>query len=371
MKIEHADCQLLHVMPARPRASAEEQRQGRLAHTITLLVQLRTDTGLTGIGFAYTLQGTGRGLHFTAVDDIVPLLVGEDPLDHERLEAKVYWRLQGIGRRGLVPQAYSAFDMALWDLKGKAANLPLFKLLGGARESVPAYASDSAWLYMKPAEIVRASQSYLDQGLMGIKVKVGADPGSDAERLHSLREAWGDDIWLAVDANQRYDYATALALGHFFEDDIGVDWFEEPILCEDVAGHARLAERLETPIAAGESLDHRDEFERYLEKNALGILQPDITRLGGITSFLRVAALADQHHKPMAPHLMPEVMVQLACALPRITCVEWMPWFVELFQNPPRFVGGRLVPGAGPGLGLDLNPDAVAKFRVIPGALSS
>lgn len=361
--IERIDCTLLHVLPARPRASAEEQRQGRLAHVVTLLVQLHTDTGHTGLGFAYALQGSGRGLYYTALDDIAPLLQGEESLDHERLEAKAAWRLQGIGRRGLVPQAYSAFDTALWDLKGKVANLPLHKLLGGARASVPAYASDSAWLYLKPSEIIRATQSYLDQGLMGVKVKVGADPTSDAQRLHSLRQEWGENVWLAVDANQRYDYATALALGHFFEDEIGVDWFEEPISCADVVGHARLSERLETPIAAGENLDHRDEFERYFERNAISIVQPDITRLGGITAFLRVCALADQHHKAIAPHLMPEVMVQLGCALPRITCVEWMPWFVELFTNPPGFVDGRLVPNATPGLGLELNPDAVAKFR--------
>ncbi len=364
MKIEKVECDLLHVLPARPRASVEEQRQGRLAHIVTLIVQLRTDTGQVGVGFAYALQGTGRGLYYTAVDDVAPLLVGEDPLDHERLEAKAYWRLQTIGRRGLVAQAYSAFDLALWDLKGKAAGLPLYKLLGGARESVPAYGSDTAWLHLNPREIVRESQAYLDQGLMGIKVKVGADPGADAERVQALRNAWGDDVWLAVDANQRYDYATALALGHFFEDEIGIDWFEEPILCEDVAGHKRLAERLETPIAAGEMLFARDEFERYLEADALGILQPDVTRLGGLTPFLRVVALADQYHRPIAPHLMPEVAVHLGCGLPRVTCVEGMPWFVELWQEPPRFVKGRLVPPSRPGLGLELNPDALAKFRV-------
>jgi len=364
MRIVQADCQLLHVRPARPRASAEEERQGRLAHVVTLLVRLTTDAGHVGVGFAYALQGTGRGLYYTAVDDVAPLLVGEDPLDHERLEAKAYWRLQTIGRRGLVAQAYSAFDLALWDLKGKAAGLPLYKLLGGARESVPAYGSDTGWLYLTPREIVRASQPYLDQGLMGVKVKVGADPAADAERLHELRAAWGDDIWLAVDANQRYDYGTALAMGRFFEDEVGVAWFEEPTSCEDVAGHARLAERLDVPIAAGEMLFAADEFERYLAADALGVVQPDVTRLGGLTAFLRVAALADRHHRPVAPHLMPEVAVHLGCGLPRVTCVEWMPWFVELWQEPPRFDNGRLVPPARPGLGLEVDEDAVAKYRV-------
>src|SRR4051794_6300318 len=133
MRITNVDCQLLHVRPERPRASPAEEKAGRQAHIVTLLVQLDTDVGLQGLGFAYALQTSGRALHALAVDDITPLLLGEDPLDNERLEAKAYWRLQTVGRQGLVPQAYSAFDVALWDLKGKAANLPLYKLLGGFR----------------------------------------------------------------------------------------------------------------------------------------------------------------------------------------------------------------------------------------------
>ena len=134
---------------------------------------------------------------------------------------------------------------------------------------------------------------------MGIKVKVGANPESDADRLTRLRDAWGDEVWLGVDANQRYDFPTALAMGHFFEEEIGADWFEEPILSEDVAGHARLAAQLEVPIAAGEMLFDREEFRGYLERNALAVLQPDVTRLGGITGWLKVAALADLYHRPL------------------------------------------------------------------------
>jgi L-alanine-DL-glutamate epimerase-like enolase superfamily enzyme len=362
MRITRCDNQLLRVPLARPRASPAEAAAGRLNHVVVLLTQLDTDVGLRGLGFAYALQGSGRALHAVAVDDLAPLLVGEDPLDHERLAAKVYWRLQTVGRRGLVPQAYSAFDLALWDLKGKAANLPLYKLLGGAREATPVYGSDTAWLWMSVDEILDASRPYLDQGLMGIKVKVGQDPEADADRLTRLREALGDDVWLAVDANERYDYATALAMGHFFEDEVGCDWFEEPITCEDVEGHARLASKLEIPIAAGEMLFGRDEFQAYLGQGALAVVQPDVTRLGGLTGWLKVAALAEQYHRPLSPHLLPEVGVHLACGLPGVTSVEYMPWLYPLFLNPPRIENGRLVPPALPGLGLELNPEAVAKY---------
>jgi L-alanine-DL-glutamate epimerase-like enolase superfamily enzyme len=364
MRITRVETQLLHVPLSRPRASPAEAAAGRLNHIVVLLVQLDTDAGLRGLGVAYTLQGSGRALQAIAVDDLTPLVLGEDPLDHERLATKVYWQLQTIGRRGLVQQAYSAIDLALWDLKGKAANLPLYKLLGGARTAAPCYGSDTAWLWMSPEQILEASQPYLDQGLMGIKVKVGADPEADADRLTKIREALGDEVWLGVDANERYDYATALAMGHFFEEEIGADWFEEPIVCEDVAGHARLASKLEIPIAGGEMLFGLDEFQAYLERDALAVVQPDVTRLGGLTGWLKVAVLAEQHHKPLSPHLLPEIGVHLACGLPGVTSVEFMPWLFPLYLKPPRLENGRLVPPPGAGLGLEINPEAVAKYQV-------
>src|SRR5579885_1458274 len=176
MRITRVVSELLHLPLSRPRASPFEAAAGRLNHIVVLIVHVHTDADLTGLGFAYALQGSGRAMLALVEDDLAPLVVGEDALDHERLASKVYWRLQTIGRRGLVQQAYSAIDVALWDLKGKAANLPLHKLLGGARTAAPCYGSDTAWLWMSPEQILEASHPYLEQGLMGIKVKVGADP---------------------------------------------------------------------------------------------------------------------------------------------------------------------------------------------------
>ena len=163
---------------------------------------------------------------------------------------------------------------------------------------------------------------------------------------------------------ERYDYGTALAMGRFFEEEVGADWFEEPILCEDVQGHARLASKLEIPIAGGEMLFGIDEFRSYLERDALAVVQPDLTRLGGLTAWLKTAALAELHHRPLSPHLLPEVGVHLACGLPAVTSVEYMPWLYPLFANPPKIEQGRLVPPPGPGLGLEIDADAVAKYRV-------
>ena len=364
MRITAIESELVRLPLSRPRASPAEAASGRLNIINVLLVHVETDAGLRGLGFAYTLQGSGRALHAIAVDDVTPLLLGENAFDHERLGAKVYWRLQTVGRLGLVQQAYSAFDVALWDLKAKAAGVPLFRLLGGAREATPVYGSDTAWPWMSVEEILEASRPYLDQGMMGIKVKVGANPEEDADRLTRLREALGDDVWLAVDANERYDYGTALAMGHFFEEDIGCDWFEEPLLCEDVDGHARLAAKLEIPLAAGEMLFSPAEFRAYQERGALAVWQPDVTRVGGITGWLKIAALAEQAHRPLSPHLLPEIGVHLACGLPHVTSVEYMPWLSPLFTHELHFDQGRLVPPPRAGLGMEVDPDMVAKYRV-------
>jgi L-talarate/galactarate dehydratase len=364
VRITQLESELLRLPMTRPVTAGDDER-GRLDHLFILIVYLDTDAGHRGLGYAYSLASGGRALKVIADDDLAPLIVGEDPLDHERLGAKVYRRLQGIGRAGLVAHAYSAVDIALWDLKGKAAGLPLYKLLGGARESAPAYASDTGWLWMTPEEIIEASQPYIEQGLMGIKLKVGnADPEVDAERVTRIREALGEDIWLGVDANQRYDYGTALSMGHFFEEEVGADWFEEPISCEDVEGHVRLADKLEIAIAAGESLYSRDEFRSYLQRGALDIIQPDITRVGGLTAFLKITAACEDHHRPLAPHLFPELAVHLACGLPEVRMIEYMPWLYPIFVEPPALAKGRLVPPQRGGIGLEIRPDAVEKYRI-------
>jgi L-alanine-DL-glutamate epimerase-like enolase superfamily enzyme len=366
MRITRLESHLLRVPLERPITPPDDARRGAgLDHVFALLVHLDTDAGQRGFGFAYAMQGGGRALKAVADDDLAPLVVGEDPLDHERLAAKVYWRLQGIGRVGLVAHAYAAIDLALWDLKGKAAGLPLYKLLGGAREAAPVYASDVGWLWMSPDDIVKGARQYLDQGVMGVKMKIGhADPEDDARRLQRVFDSLGDEVWFAVDANQRYDYSKALLVGRFLDEDIRPDWFEEPLHCDDVEGHARLAERLETPIAVGETLFGRDEFRRYLDARAAAVLQPDVTRLGGLTATLKVAALAEAHHKPLSPHLLPEVAVHLACGLPNVVAVEWMPWLFPVFAEPPTIAGGKIVPPPRPGLGLEMHPEAPAKYGI-------
>lgn len=353
---------LLDIPTTPPRANPKEVSQGRNDRITTLVARVRTSEGLEGIGYAYSLQGAGKAMYWLGKDLLAPLLINENPLDHERLFQKVYWRTQTIGRLGLVPQVYSALDMALWDIKGKTAKLPIHKMLGGARDSASAYISHTGWLWMSVGEILDKTKPFLDQGAMGVKIKVGANPNDDIERLTNIRDGLGEEVWLAVDANERYDLGTALAMGRFFQDEVGVGWFEEPISCENISGHAHLARALDIPIACGEMLFSGQEFQTYLGQGAMDVAQPDITRLGGITPFLKTMAICEGHHVPVAPHLMPEIALHLACGLQQITSVEYMPWMQPVFSNYPTLHQGKLKPLDKPGWGLELNPEALKEF---------
>jgi L-alanine-DL-glutamate epimerase-like enolase superfamily enzyme len=267
MRITQVDTHLLRLPLTRPVALAAGQEPwARRDHLVVLVVYLETNSGRRGVGLAPALRGGGRALKTIVDDDLAPLVTQEDPLDHERLATKAASQLREFARAGLVAEAYSAIDLALWDLKGKVAGLPVHKLLGGARESAPAYAADVGWLSMGPDEIVEAARSYLDGGISGIKMQVGGpSPEADADRVTRVREALGEDVWFGVDGGERYDYATALSMGHFFEEEMGVDWFEDPVPADDVDAHARLADKLEVPIAVGSSLSTPGDFRRYLE----------------------------------------------------------------------------------------------------------
>jgi L-alanine-DL-glutamate epimerase-like enolase superfamily enzyme len=365
MRVKAVDASLLELPLQRPIVAAiSSGDRGSPRKTIFMpVVAVHTDAGLTGLGYAWCLGG-GKAMLTVLQDDLAGVLVGEDPLDHERLWQKLYWKTQGIGRHGLVMQAQSALDLALWDLKGKACGQPVYKLLGGVRDSAPVYGSDGGWLNMSVREILTAAEEYLGQGMKGIKLKVGhEDPLIDLKRVREVRQALGDHVWIAVDANQRWDFPTALRMGREFEQ-LGCAWFEEPMSCEDPAGHARLAAKLDIPIALGETLGSRFEIDAYLRADAVDIVQPDLTRVGGITEFVKIIALCGARHRPLEPHLMMEASVHLACGLPGVVGLEYMPWLTTAFAEPPQLRDGRMIAPQKPGLGLEITRRAMEQCRI-------
>ena len=292
-------------------------------------------------------------------------MLGEDVRDADRLFARAEARFRAVGFAGLAARAYSAIDIALWDAKAKAAGVPLAKLLGGAKPAAAFVVSDAATAGRDAADALKIAKPFLKLGAVGVRVEVGGgDVQADAERVREIQDGLGDDGWIAVTADGRFDLSTALALTHFFED-VGVDVFEDPIPAADAIGYDKLARLAEVPLAVGATLDSRDAFFRIVRDGAVRTIRPDVCRLGGITPFLKVAAVAEAFHVAVSPVRLPEVGVHLACGLACVPHVDAVSWFKDVFAGGATVAGGKMVPAAAPGLGLSVNEENAAKWRVM------
>lgn len=366
MQIRTCEAQLLQIPLVRPVVSGMSSggRGAGLTSIFMPVVTVTTDSGRVGRGYTWTLAAGGQAMRSVIENDLAAGLIGQPACDHEHILHDLYWKTQGVGRHGLVTQAIAAVDLALWDLKGQMAELPLYRLLGGLRDRAPAYGSDGGWLNMSVEEIVAAGREYLEQGMRGVKLKVGHDdPSVDIQRVAEVRDALGADAWIAVDANQRWDLPRATRAGRAFEE-LGCAWFEEPMLCDDVHGHARLSRRLDIPVALGETLGSRFEIHSFLEAGAVEVVQPDLARVGGVTEFLRIATLCEVYRCPVEPHLMMEASVHLACGLPGVEGLEYMPWLTPVFAEPLQLENGCLLAPQAPGLGLEISESLMEKYRV-------
>lgn len=329
-----------------------------------LLVHAETDAGAVGLGFTYLLGPGAAAVRDLLAHELPSLVVGEDARDADRLFARAGRRFAGVGFAGLVARAYAAVDIALWDLKGQAAGLPLHRLLGGARPSAPFFASDLA-PHWRPAEDVLADARPLArQGAMGVRVEVGrGDVQEDADRVRDISDGLGDGGWVGVSAGGRFDLNTAVALAHFFGD-IGVDWFEDPLPAGDALGYRRLADLAEVPLAVGSLFDTPDPFYAVIREGVVRTVRPDVCRLGGITPVAKVAAVAEAFGVAVSPARLPEVGVHLACGLAAVPHVDSVGWFTDVFAGGPHLDDGKLVPSDGPGLGLGVNEEAAERYRV-------
>jgi L-alanine-DL-glutamate epimerase-like enolase superfamily enzyme len=319
-----------------------------------IVVKLETDAGLQGLGFTY-VKGAGAAIVRSLIDsELAPLAVGEDPRVPERLFAKVESHFRPVGFAGLAARAYAAIDLALWDLKGKATGLPLFQLLGGARSSAPFFVSDVAVAGRDAAEAVKLAKPLMKQGATGVRIEIGrGDVQADAERVREISDALGEDSWIGVAADGQFDLGTAQALAHFFED-VGVDWFEDPIPLSDEPGYAKLAGLMETPLAVGSGLGSKETVFRVIRAGDVRTVRLDVLRLGGVTPVLKIAAVAEAFQVAVSPVRLPEVGIHLACGLGGVPHVDYVSWFADVFSGGPVMDGGKLTPRPAPGLGLAL-----------------
>ncbi len=336
------------------------------------VVRVRTDEGLTGIGLGdggVGLSAAPRMIEAT-VESLRPALIGEDPLDNERIWANM-WVPKLIGRRGFTTRVISAVDIALWDLKGKICGLPVAKLLGAHHERLPAYLAGG---YYRPGkgltELAQEMEGYVEFGARAVKMKIGGVAiKEDVERVRSVRAAVGEDVRLLVDANNAYRPYEAIQIARKLEP-FDVYWLEEPVMPDDYRGTALVAASSPIPVASGENEYTRYGFRDLIEHGQAAILNPDASFVGGVTEWVKVAALAQAYDIPVAPHGSQEIHVHLATAVPNGLIVEYYrdttdPLWDHTFVERLPLVDGFVSPPDRPGFGIELDDEALAPFRVL------
>ncbi len=334
------------------------------------LVRVRSDSGAEGIGFCYGGHRGGRVVTLAVRELLADIVVGEDPRRAEGIWDAMYRDTLLHGRRGSVVRAISAVDMALWDLASREADLPLHSYLGGFRDgTVPAYASGGYYAEGKtPDDLADEMRRYVDMGFPAVKMKVGRlSPQDDAVRVRAAREAVGPRIPLFLDANNAWpDAQTAIQAVRMFEE-CEPGWIEEPLMPDDIQGHAEIANSISTPVATGEIHATRWEFQQIVEAGAAAVIQADAGVCGGVTEWRKIAALAAAHSLAVAPHWLADLHVHLVAATPNATWVEYFPDFTvlnigRLFSAGPEARPGGLALPEMPGMGVELDEDAVSRY---------
>lgn len=342
------------------------------------LVRIRTDDGLAGVGEVSPMNVSVT--HPMVEKVFAPLLIGEEASDIARLWRRLYTKPYKLGPMGAQLEALAGVDIALWDLLGKSAGLPIYKLLGGKyRPAAKVYASSMA-RGMSPQQEAERALSYKEQGYFGYKMHSSTpwmhDDGFDQtlETVRAIRELVGPDFDILVDVNNAYYEHTAVKIARALEE-LNVWHFEEPLAAHDYRAYARLAAAVDIPIAAGEQEYTSWQFRELIEVGQVDILQPDVIKCGGISEFARIGTLADTFSKPITVHNTQQTVGTTAhahlwvstpaCVYPQEYNIEHNPLLDDtpIVENPLKPENGLITPHDLPGLGIDLDEEAITKLR--------
>ena len=360
--------------------SEHRQRSGR-APIFSLLVEIKTDEGLSGVGSVGAAAGHAR---YTIDHHLKHILIGENPFDVELLWARMFRESMNYGRKGMVMEAISALDIALWDIMGKATNQPVYNLLGGrTRSKIRVYASR---LYATEDldALAAEAQGFLDDGFTMMKQRFGYGPRDglkgmrrNLELIQTVRDVIGDDIELAADSYMGWDVQYAIRMIRMIEDaGLNLSWVEEPVIPDDIAGYAEIRRSVNTRISGGEHEFTRYGFRDLIEQRAVDILQPDVNRVGGITESRKIWAMAAAHDLPVIPHAGQMHNYHLIMAHMNSPFSEYFPSpegdtppdgneaFWWQFEGEPKQQDGFLDLPETPGLGLTINWDKIEPFRI-------
>jgi L-alanine-DL-glutamate epimerase-like enolase superfamily enzyme len=360
MKITRLRTQVVHLPIDPPILTAI---LGEIVSADCVLTFLETDQGLVGEGLVFTINNRCLGVIHEMIRNLEDLVIGLDPRLGGELNARAWKSLNFLGYEGVSIIGLAAIDNALWDLRGKAAELNVAHLIGACRTSVPCYASGGLWLDSSIDELQKQASHLVARGFRAVKTRVGPrEPDKMVARVRAVREAIGPKVGLMVDANQQMSVKQAIRIGRMMED-LNLTWFEEPVICHDHVGEAQVTAALETPVASGETVYTHRGVLAMLQARAADVVMPDLQRMGGPTEFLKAGHLCEAFNVPCAAHLFPEMSLSLLAALPSGSYLEHMPWFEKIYRDRIELDtnGDAVVPDR-PGWGFSFDPDAMRRF---------
>ena len=298
-----------------------DSTHGTITHFELVTARVRDTDGAEGVGYTVTPGTGGAGIHAHLARELAPILIGEDAERIEHIWHKMFWAVHYAGRGGAMSFAMAAIDIALWDLKAKRANLPLWRLLGAYDPAVPCYAGGIDLDY--PLEqLLRQTDDNLAKGFRAIKMKVGRPRLSeDVARVAAMRAHLGEDFPLMADANMRWGVDEAIRAARSLTQ-YNLVWLEEPTIPDDIAGHARIMREGGLPIATGENFHTLHEFQNFIRAGAVSFPEPDVSTCGGVTPFMKIAHIAEAANLPVTSHGMHDVTVHLLAACPNRSYLE-------------------------------------------------
>ena len=334
---------------------------GAVSAATLVLLDLHTDAGLTGRSYLFSLGKHNLAPIAKLVEAMAEMVKGDEvaPFD---LERKLRARYALLGVHNMVLFAIAGIDMAAWDALAQSLGQPLARLLGAAPRPIPAYNSKGLGI-IPVKDLAREAAELLAEGFSAVKLRLGRPRAEeDLEAVRTVKKEIGADVRLMVDFNQALSVAEALKRGRMIDAEGGIDWIEEPIRADDFAGCARLARQLATPIQIGENFMGPEQMAQALAAGACDFAMPDAQRIGGVTGWMRAAALAQGAGIEMSSHLFPEVSRHLLAATPTGHWLEYVDWADAILEEPVRLRNGHVLAPDAPGIGLKWDEKAVERF---------
>ena len=343
-----------------PMTEPHKTASGVITESPLVLTDVITDTGISGHSIVFTYTPAALKPTAELIRNFEALVQGEI-LAPAEIEQKLSQRFRLLGPQGLVGIALAAIDMALWDALARAHNVPLVQLLGGKERPLRAYGAVG---YDGVAGCTKTAERWASQGFKGIKAKIGYPTvQEDVAVVRAMRKAAGADMAIMVDYNQSLTPADAIERLRILDDE-GLTWVEEPTLAHDYAGHAMIAREARTPIQCGENWWGTLDMQHAIEARASDFVMPDVMKIGGVTGWLRAAALAHVHGLRVSSHLWPEISAHLLCCTPTAHWLEYADWWNPILKEPIRIEQGTVRIDCAIGTGVDWKEDAVRKFSV-------